>query len=66
MGTHWRGANAASGMRLRRRLEQNHDGVRSAATRPHDIQSSQAIKYLSLDVADVLEQGPQLAELPDV
>jgi hypothetical protein len=53
-------------MRLLRRLEKNHDGVRSAATRQHYIQIYQAIKYLSLDVADFLEKGLQLAELPDV
>jgi hypothetical protein len=53
-------------MRLLRRLEKNHDGIRSAATRQHYMQIYQAIKYLSLDVADFIEQGPQLAELPDV
>ena len=66
MGTHRRGSNSESGMRLLRRLEKNHDGVRSAATRQHYIQIYQAIKYLSLDVADFLEKGLQLAELPDV
>jgi Transposase len=66
MGKHQRGSNSESGMRLLRRLEKNHDGVRSAATRQHYIQIYQAIKYLSLDVADFLEKGPQLAELPDV
>jgi len=66
MGKHRRGSNSESGMRLLRRLEKNHDGVRSAATRQHYIQIYQAIKYLSLDVADFLEQGPQLAALPDV
>jgi hypothetical protein len=66
MGTHRRGSNSESGMRLLRRLEKNHDGVRSAATRQHYIQIYQAIKYLSLDVADFLEKGPQLVELPDV
>ena len=66
MGKHRRGSNSESGMRLLRRLEQNHDGVRSAATRQHYIQIDQAIKYLALDVADFLEKGPQLAELPDV
>ena len=66
MGKHRRGSNSESGMRLLRRLEKNHDGVRSAATRQHYIQIYQAIKYLSLDVADFLEKGPQLAELPDV
>ena len=63
MGKHRRGSNSESGMRLLRRLEKNHDGVRSAATRQHYIQIYQAIKYLSLDVADFLEKGPQLAEL---
>jgi hypothetical protein len=66
MGKHRRGSNSESGMRLLRRLEKNHDGLRSAATRQHSIQIYQAIKYLSLDVADFLEKGPQLAELPDV
>ena len=53
-------------VRLLRRLEKNHDGSRSAATRQHYIQIYQAMKYLSLDVADFIEKGPQLAELPDV
>ena len=66
MGTHRRGSNSESGMRLLRRLEKNHDGIRSLATRQHDIQIYQAMKYLSLDVADFIEKGPQLAELPDV
>src|SRR5712691_4748556 len=66
MGKHRRGSNSESGMRLLRRLEKNHDGIRSAATRQHSMQIYQAIKYLSLDVADFLEKGPQLAELPDV
>jgi len=63
MGKHRRGSNSESGMRLLRRLEKNHDGSRSAETRQHYIQSYQAIKYLSLDVADFIEQGPQMAEL---
>jgi hypothetical protein len=66
MGTHRRGSNSASGMRLLRRLEKNHDGIRSATTRQHYIQIYQAIKYLSLDIADFLEKGPQLTELPCV
>jgi len=65
-GTHRRGSNSESGMRLLRRLEKNHDGIRSAVTRQHYIQIYQAMKYLSLDVADFIEKGPQLAELPDV
>jgi hypothetical protein len=66
MGTHRRGSNSESGMRLLRRLEKNHDGIRSAATRQHYIQIYQAMKYLSLDVADFIEKGPPLAELPGV
>jgi hypothetical protein len=63
MGTHRRGANSASGMRLLRRLEQSHDGIRSAATRQHDMQIYQAVKYLSLDIAKFIEQGPHMTEL---
>jgi hypothetical protein len=66
MGKHRRGSNSESGMRLLRRLEKNHDGIRSAATRQHYIQLYQAMKYLSLDIADFIEKGPQLTELPDV
>ena len=66
MGTHRRGSNSESGMRLLRRLEKNHDGIRSAKTRQHYIQIYQAMKYLSLDIADFLEKGPQMAELPCV
>jgi hypothetical protein len=66
MGKHRRGSNSESGMRLLRRLEKNHDGIRSAATRQHYIQIYQAMKYLSLDIADFIEKGPQLAELPSV
>jgi hypothetical protein len=66
MGKHRRGSNSESGMRLLRRLEKNHDGIRSATTRQHYIQIYQAIKYLSLDVAEFIEQGPQMAELPGV
>jgi len=66
MGKHRRGSNSESGMRLLRKLEKNHDGIRSAATRLHSIQIYQAVKYLSLDVADFLEKGPQIAELPCV
>jgi transposase len=60
MGTHRRGSNSESGMRLLRRLEKNHDGIRSAATRQHYIQLYQAIKYLSLDIAEFIEKGPQI------
>src|SRR6266699_1432212 len=66
MGKHRRGSNSESGMRLLRRLEKNHDGIRSAATRQHYIQIYQAIKYLSLDIAAFIEKGPQMPELPGV
>jgi hypothetical protein len=57
-GQHRRGSNAESGRR--RRLAKNHDGIRSAATRQHDMQSSQALKDLSRDMAEFIEQGPQM------
>jgi hypothetical protein len=60
LGTHRRGSNSESGMRLLRRLEKNHDGIRSAVTRQRYIQSYQAIKYLSLDIAEFIEKGPQM------
>ena len=66
MGKHRRGSNAESGRRLLRRLEKNHDGIRSAETRQHYMQIYQAMQYLSLDVADFVEKGPQMAELPCV
>ena len=66
MGKHRRGSNSESGMRLLRRLEKNHDGIRSAAPRQHYIQIYQAMKYLSCDVADFIEKGPQRVEFPGV
>src|SRR5437763_11789370 len=66
MGKHRRGSNSESGMRLLRRLEQNHDGIRSAATRQHYIQIYQAIQYLSLDIAEFIEKGPQMTGPPRV
>ena len=66
MGKHRRGSNSESGMRLLRRLEKNHDGIRSAATRQHYIQIYQAIKYLSLDIAAFIEHGPQMPGPPRV
>ena len=66
MGKHRRGSNSESGMRLLRRLEKNHDGIRSAETRQHYIQIYQAMKYLSLDIADFIEKGPQMLGLPPV
>jgi len=66
MDKHWRGSTSESGRRLLRRLEKNYDGIRSAATQQHSMQIYQAMKYLSLDIADFLEQGPQMAEPPCV
>ena len=66
MGKHRRGSNSESGMRLLRRLEKNHDGIRSAATRQHYMQIYQAITYLSLDIAEFREQGPHMPGLPRV
>jgi len=66
MGKHRRGSNSESGMRLLRRLEKNHDGIRSATTRQHYIQIYQAIKYLSLDIAEFVEKGPRINEVQSV
>ena len=66
MGKHRRGANAESGMRRLGRLEQNQAGMRSAATRQHYVQIYQAMQDLALDIAEFIEQGPPLAELPGV
>src|SRR5262249_9012106 len=66
MGKHRRGSNSESGMGLLRRLEKNHDGIRSATTRQYYTQIYQAIKYLSHDVAEFIEQGPQMPEPPRV
>jgi hypothetical protein len=66
MGKHRRDSNSESGMRLLRRLEKNHDGIRSATTRQHYIQIYQAIKYLSLDIADFMEKGPKMNEIQRV
>ena len=60
LGTHRRGSNSESGRRRLRRLEKNHDGLRSAATWQHDVQLYQASKSLSLDVAQFIEKGPQM------
>jgi hypothetical protein len=60
MGKHRRGSHSESGMRRLRRLEKNHDGIRFATTRQHYIQIHQAVKYLSLDIAEFIEKGPQM------
>ena len=60
LGKHRRRSPSASGRRRRRRREKNHDGIRSAATRQHYIQLYQAIKDLSLDIAELIEKGPPM------
>ncbi len=66
MGKYRRGSNSESGMRLLRRLEKNHDGIRSATTRQHYMQSYQAIKYLSLDIAEFVDKGPRINDVQRV
>ena len=66
MGKHRRGSNSESGMRLLRRLEKNHDGIRSATTRQHYMRIYQAIKYLSLDIVEFMEKGPKMNEIQHV
>ena len=66
MGTHRRGSNSESGMRLLRRLEKNHAGIRSATTRQHYMQIYQAMQSLSLDIAEFIEKGPQMTGPPRV
>lgn len=54
LGKHKRVSNSESGMRILRRLEKNHDGIRSEVTRKNYIKIYQMIKYLSTDIADFL------------
>ena len=54
LGKYKRSSNSESGMRMLRRLEKNHDGIRSEVTRKNYIKIYQAIKYLSADIADFL------------
>jgi hypothetical protein len=54
-----RSSNSESGMRILRRLEKNHDGIRSERTRKNYIKIYQAIKYLSIDVATFVKIGPE-------
>jgi len=46
-------------MRLLRRMEKKHDGIRSAKTRKHCIKIYQIIKYLSADVAEFINSGTE-------
>jgi Transposase len=57
-GTQKRSSNSESGMRLLRRLEKNHDGIRSEITRKYYIKIFQTIKYLSTnDIADFINNS---------
>jgi len=49
-----RSSNSESGMRMLRRLEKNHDGIRSEDTRKYYIKIYQIIKYTSADITDFL------------
>jgi hypothetical protein len=53
-------------MRLLRRLEKNHDGIRSATTRQNYIQIYQEIQYLPLAIAEFIAQGPHMTGPPRV
>ncbi len=55
-----RSSNSESGMRILRRLEKNHDGIRSEVTRKNYIKIYQVIKYLSEDITDFLGPVPDL------
>jgi len=51
-----RASNSEAGMRLLRRLEKNHDGIRSEKTRKNYIKIFQTIKYFSSnDIADFID-----------
>lgn len=59
-GTSKRASNSESGMRLLRRLEKNHDGIRSEKTRKNYVKIYQQITYFSgSDIADFINSsGP--------
>lgn len=59
MARHPRASNSESGMRILRRLEKNHDGIRSETARKHYIKIYQTIKYLSSDVTDFICSGTE-------
>lgn len=55
-GTNKRSSNSESGMRLLRRLEKNHDGIRSEVTRKNYIKIYQVIRYIkNADIADFID-----------
>lgn len=56
-GTKKRASNSESGMRLLRRLEKNHDGIRSEVTRKNYIKIYQTITYLKgANIADFIDK----------
>jgi hypothetical protein len=59
LAKHRRSSNSESGMRILRRLEKNHDGIRSEVTRKNYIKIYQIIKYLSIDITDFLNNTIQ-------
>jgi hypothetical protein len=59
LAKHRRSSDSESGMRILRRLEKNHDGIRSEAARKNYIKIYQTIKYLSGDVADFLNHNTE-------
>ena len=64
LAKHRRSSNPESGMRLLRRPEKNHDGIRSEVTRKNYIKIYQTIKYLSEDVTGFLNRKTELDKLP--
>lgn len=55
---HKRFSNSEPGMRILRRLEKSHDGIRSEKSRKDYIKIFQSVKYLSLDMADFVSKEP--------
>lgn len=53
-GKYRRSSNSESGMRILRRLERNHDGIRTESSRKNYVKIYQTIKYLSVDITDFL------------
>lgn len=64
LAKHRRSSNSESGMRLLRRPEKNHDGIRSELTRKNYIKIYQTIKYLSEDVTEFLNRKTEPDKLP--
>ncbi len=59
-----RASNSEAGMRLLRRIEKNHDGIRSKKTRKNYIKIFQIIKYFSsIDIADFIEGKENVVKL---